>query len=437
MVGEIRSLGTKLDDSEVVEKLFSSVLDRFLHIIGMIEQFGDIKNMSVSEAIGRLGTFEEGLKGRQQSKDGGEQLLLTQAEWEARCTKGKKDQGFNNANKGGRHGRGRGRGRRQRGSRGNEDRTGNDKELSKLDKFKIKCYNCNEYKHFAKECPKPNRREQRANLVSKQGDDELALLMAEVCDFIQTIPTEEVLLHEDMVIPKSNSNQEKAWYLDTGASNHMTGCIEKFAEIYTAIRGSVKFGDGSAVDIHGRSSVLLECSTGEHRLLTDVYYIPMLRSNIISLGQLDENGCQIVVKGGVMTIIDRTHKLFAKVGRSKNRLYTMHITPALPECFLTRSKEEAWRWHARYGHVNFHALKDLSHKKMVHDLPMIAQEDRICDGCLIGKQHRNFFPAEAKYRAKFPLELWHVDLCGPINAATHGGKRYFMLIVDDCIRFMW
>jgi transposase InsO family protein len=138
-----------------------------------------------------------------------------------------------------------------------------------------------------------------------------------------------------------------------------------------------------------------------------------------------------------MIIIDRTHKLLAKVGRSKNRLYTLHITPALPKYFLPRSKEEAWRWHARYGHVNFHALKDLSHKKMVHGLPMIEQEDRICDGCLIGKQHRNSFPAEAKYRAKFPLELWHVDLCGPINPATHEGKRYFTLIVDDCTRFMW
>jgi gag-polypeptide of LTR copia-type len=52
LVGEIRSLGTKLDDSEIVEKLFSLVPDTFLHIIGTIEQFGDIENMSVLEAIG-------------------------------------------------------------------------------------------------------------------------------------------------------------------------------------------------------------------------------------------------------------------------------------------------------------------------------------------------------------------------------------------------
>lgn len=48
LVAEIRSLGTKVEDSEVVEKLFSAVPDRFLQIIGTIEQFGDIEKMSVS-----------------------------------------------------------------------------------------------------------------------------------------------------------------------------------------------------------------------------------------------------------------------------------------------------------------------------------------------------------------------------------------------------
>jgi hypothetical protein len=47
--------------------------------------------------------------------------------------KGKKDQGFNIANRGGRHGRGRGRGRGHRGGRGNGDRTDNDKKSMKLD----------------------------------------------------------------------------------------------------------------------------------------------------------------------------------------------------------------------------------------------------------------------------------------------------------------
>jgi hypothetical protein len=40
------------------------------------------------------------------------------------------------------------------------------------------------------------------------------------------------------------------------------------------------------------------------------------------------------------------------------------------------------------------------------------------------------------WRADEPLELVHVDLCGPITPETVGGNKYFMLIVDDCTRWM-
>ena len=138
-----------------------------------------------------------------------------------------------------------------------------------------------------------------------------------------------------------------------------------------------------------------------------------------------------------MTVLDRLQRLLAKVKRSSNRLYVLNIAPALPECFLVRSKEEDWLWHARYGHVNFHALKIMGKNGMVHGMPLINHKDRICDGCLIGKQQRKSFPTESNFRAEYPLELWHIDLCGPITPTTNGGKRYFMLIVDDCTRFMW
>jgi hypothetical protein len=248
LVGEIRSLGAKLEESEVVEKLFSSVPDRFLQIIGTIEQFGDVNTMSVSEAIGRLRTFEEGLKGRSYTESTGEQLLFTQAEREARTPKAKKDGSFSNNKRGGRHWRGHGSGCGYGGGRGNGERTNEDRKPRNFDKSKVKCFNCNEFGHFAKDCSKPNRRE-RANFVTTQTDDEPALLMAETCVISHSIQNEHVLLHEDKVVPKIKGTREKAWYLDTGASNHMTGCIEKFTAIDTTITGSVKFRDGSTVKI--------------------------------------------------------------------------------------------------------------------------------------------------------------------------------------------
>jgi hypothetical protein len=56
------------------------------------------------------------------------------------------------------------------------------------------------------------------------------------------------------------------------------------------------------VEIEGVGSVIFAPESGEHRLLTGVYYIPMLRNSIISLEQLDENDSRVEIKDGVMRI---------------------------------------------------------------------------------------------------------------------------------------
>ena len=43
--------------------------------------------------------------------------------------------------------------------------------------------------------------------------------------------------------------QEQRWYLDSGASNHMTSSKEAFSELDDDVTGMVKFGDGSSVAI--------------------------------------------------------------------------------------------------------------------------------------------------------------------------------------------
>ena len=84
------------------------------------------------------------------------------------------------------------------------------------------------------------------------------------------------------------------WYLDTGATHHMTGRRELFTDLDTSSRGTVRFGDESKVEIHGVGSIIFEAKTGEHRVLHGVYYIPALRNSIMSLGRLDEGGSRVI-----------------------------------------------------------------------------------------------------------------------------------------------
>ena len=96
----------------------------------------------------------------------------------------------------------------------------------------------------------------------------------------------------------------------------MTGSKEAFFELDGDVTGRVKFGDGSRVEIRGHDTIIFRCQNGEHHALTDVYYIPQLRSSIINIGQLDERGSKVLIKDGVLRIRDREQRLLAKVKRS-------------------------------------------------------------------------------------------------------------------------
>ena len=61
------------------------------------------------------------------------------------------------------------------------------------------------------------------------------------------------------------------WYLDTGATHHMTGRREFFSDLDSGVKGSVKFGDASTVEIKGVGSIIFKAKTGEYHLLTGVY----------------------------------------------------------------------------------------------------------------------------------------------------------------------
>jgi hypothetical protein len=115
-------------------------------------------------------------------------------------------------------------------------------------------------------------------------------------------------------------------------------------------------------------------------------------------------------------------------------LYILYLDIDRPVCLAAQGGSLAWRWHARYEHLNFHALRKLADIAMVNGLPEIDHVDQVCDGYLVGKQKRATFPSVVKYRATEKLELVHGNLCSPV---TPGGKRYFFLLVDDISRYMW
>ncbi|XP_020407206.1 glycerophosphodiester phosphodiesterase GDPDL7-like isoform X1 [Zea mays] len=185
-----------------------------------------------------------------------------------------------------------------------------------------------------------------------------------------------IQLQEGKVFVQLGAKEQRdptSWICDTGATNHMTGSRAAFADLDTAVSGSVWFGDDSMAEIEGRGTVLFKCKNGEHRSFTGVYYIPRLTANIVSLGQLEEADYDVHLRRGGMEIREPEGRLLARIPRAGNRLYVLNVDVARPVCLAARGEESAWRWHARLGHINMLALRKMAREELVRGLPSIEQ----------------------------------------------------------------
>ncbi|WZZ50841.1 hypothetical protein YC2023_050948 [Brassica napus] len=172
-------------------------------------------------------------------------------------------------------------------------------------------------------------------------------------------------------------------------------------------------------------------------MLSDVYFIPELRSNIISLGQATESGCEIRMKEDYLYLYDRDDQLLVKAKRARNRLYKVVMEVESTRCLQLIHLKDSSKWHARLGHVGLDNLKLMIKKGLVVGMPRFEVEKETCASCLRSKQVRKSFPQASSLSASTILELIHGDLCGPITPPTAGNNRYVFVIIDDCSRYMW
>lgn len=330
-------------------------------------------------------------------------------------------QSFNGTNRG--HGRGgryfnRGRGRER--SNGARDASG------------ITCYRCDKVGHYASDCP-----DRLLKLVQET---------QEVKEDDKTHEADELMLNEVVFLNEEKLNinalemsQDKSnvWYLENGASNHMTGDRSYFNQLDETITGKVKFGDDLRIDIKGKGSITFVFKGGVKKKMSNVYFIPALKSNIISLGQATEAGCEVRMKNDRLTVFDRVGRQLVETSRGRNRLYKVVLEAESASCLQVAAFSTSNQWHARLGHVNFDNIKMMVDKGLVSGMPKFAVEKKTCASCLLGKQSRRPFPQATAFRASRKLELLHGDLCGPISPPTPGRNIYVFVIIDDHTRYVW
>ena len=90
--------------------------------------------------------------------------------------------------------------------------------------------------------------------------------------------------------------------MDSGASFHTTPHREIIQNYVAGNFGKVYLADGSALEVVGMGDVRILLPNGSVWLLEKVRHIPELRRNLISVGQLDDEGHSILFVGGTWKV---------------------------------------------------------------------------------------------------------------------------------------
>ena len=94
-----------------------------------------------------------------------------------------------------------------------------------------------------------------------------------------------------LIVVQANQEPEyDVWYVDTSCSNHMCGSKSSFPYLNERFHSTVSLGDCSTVKVMGKGNIEIRTKNGFVETISNVLYVPDLKSNLLSVVQLQEKG---------------------------------------------------------------------------------------------------------------------------------------------------
>ncbi|CAI7829061.1 unnamed protein product [Closterium sp. NIES-53] len=200
--------------------------------------------------------------------------------------------------------------------------------------------------------------------------------------------------------------------LVSGCSHHLMGTKEAFVD--NAPSGDVKHVRGfneALQTVEGRGIVALQGEAGKQVLILDMLYVPGVQANLLSAGQLKENGVLLQDDGNEMMLVNATGQvLIDRGGGSADDCIGNEVDAAQV------AREACKRWHR---HIKSSAKHNVATGL---DIKPLTGTNLPCVSCVVRKLARHTFPDKG-LDAEEALAIVHIDLCGhsgwpPRMAAT-------------------
>jgi len=211
--------------------------------------------------------------------------------------------------------------------------------------------------------------------------------------------------------------------MDTGATDHVTGELEKLA-VHDKYHGSeqVHAANGTGMEIANVGHSFLH-SPNLH--LRNILHVPQAHKNLCSVNRLArDNNMFLEFHPHYFSIKEQVSKRTLHIGRCEGGLYPLKLPskPSPNKQALAALKPSTSLWHRRLGHALSQVVQQVLSR---HKLPVYRSHNnaRVCDACQSGKSHQFPYPRSTSV-------LSHpMDLVSPMYGVLHQTLLVIIIIM--------
>eukprot|EP00253_Pinus_taeda_P014185 PITA_14185 len=178
------------------------------------------------------------------------------------------------------------------------------------------------------------------------------------------------------------------WFLDSGASFHMTGDRDLFSDLDEKDLGvHIEMGNDGRYSVTSIGTISFERESGKPIVLKEVMHVPGLKNNLIFVVMLEDKGYDVVFSEGKAFLRSKTTGQTQKIRVRVKNIYQLHVDGYTAMACKARevvSWDDGELWHSRLGHFHHGALKIQQHISTVLPKGTLAELDQ-CKGCTLGK----------------------------------------------------
>jgi histone deacetylase 1/2 len=222
------------------------------------------------------------------------------------------------------------------------------------------------------------------------------------------------------------------WYMDTGATDHITGELEKLTTRDKYLGGDqVHTASGSGMEIRHIGHGVLH-SPSKPLVLKNILHVPSASKDLLSVHRItNDNNVFFEFHPKHYCVKDQETKRILLTKPCRNGLYPVK---SINKSALGVTKPSTSLWHHRLGHPASPVVQRVLN---LHKLPFVKESNKegVCHACQLGKSHQLPYSLSTSASTGV-LDLIFSDVWSPAPNSVSRNK-YYVSFIDDYSKFTW